>query len=76
MKRFEMNRENLAVALARRGRLPQGQAQDEVDRLIHGIVRSLRRGHAAEMPGVGRLTPKRSSKQESVKSFPRGGAKE
>src|ERR1700722_15372713 len=49
MKRFEMKREDLARVLAERGRLSQGEAQDELDRLVHGIVRSLRRGRAAEM---------------------------
>ncbi len=57
MKKFDIKREDLARALAERSRLTQGEAQDELDRLVHGIVRSLRRGRAAEMPGIGRLTP-------------------
>ena len=58
MKRFGVKREDLARALAERSRLTQGEAQDELDRLVHGIVRSLRQGRAAEMPGIGTLTAK------------------
>jgi len=51
----------LARALARRSegtgkQLTEGQAQDELDRMVHGIVTSLRRGRPAEMPGVGTMT--------------------
>jgi hypothetical protein len=56
-----MKREDLARALAARSRstgkqLTEGQARDELDRVIHGIVTSLRQGHPAEMPGVGTMT--------------------
>jgi len=56
MKRLDMKREDLTRALAERGRLSRGEAQDQLDRLVHRIVRSLRRGRPAEMPGIGRLT--------------------
>lgn len=53
-----MKRKDLARALAERSRLTQGEAQDQLDRLVHKIVRSLRRGRVAEMPGIGKLTAK------------------
>jgi len=58
MKQFDMKREDLARALSERSQLTQGEAQDELDRLVHGIVRSLRCGRVAEMPGIGKLTTK------------------
>ena len=56
-----MRRGDLARALAERSRgtgqqLTEGQAQDELDRMVYAIVTSLRRGRCAEMPGVGTMT--------------------
>lgn len=56
MKPIDIKREDLARALAERNLLTEGEAQDELDRVVHRIVRSLRRGRAAAMPGIGRLT--------------------
>jgi nucleoid DNA-binding protein len=53
-----MKRKDLAHALAERNRLTQGEAQDQLDRVVHEIVRSLRQGRVAEMPGIGKLTVK------------------
>jgi nucleoid DNA-binding protein len=53
-----MKTKDLARALAERNRLTQGEAQDQLDRLVHKIVRSLRRGRVAMMPGIGKLTAK------------------
>ena len=58
MKRFGVKRADLARALAQRSPLTEGQAQDELDRLVHGIVTRLRQGRPAEMPGVGALLAK------------------
>jgi hypothetical protein len=55
MKRFGLKREDLARALAQRGPLTEGQAQDELDRVVHRIVTNLRQGRPAKMPGVGAL---------------------
>jgi nucleoid DNA-binding protein len=53
-----MKRKDLARALAERNRLTQGEAQDQLDRVVHKIVVSLRQGRAAKMPGIGKLTAK------------------
>jgi len=55
MKPQELKREDLARTLAERSPLNESQAQDELDRLFHGIVTSLRQGLTTEMPGVGEL---------------------
>lgn len=52
-----MKRIDLARALAERNRLTQGEAQDQLDRLVQKIVRSLRQGRVAKMPGIGKLKP-------------------
>jgi hypothetical protein len=61
MTRSEVKRGDLARALAKRSRatgkqLTEGQARDELDRMVHDIVISLRQGRPAEMPGVGTMT--------------------
>lgn len=56
---FEVNRVDLARALAERGVVTQEEAQDELDRVVHGVLRDLRRAGVAEMPGIGKLTATR-----------------
>ena len=53
-----MKRKDLARELAERNLLTEGEAEDQLDRLMHKIVRSLRQGRPAKMPGIGKLTPK------------------
>jgi len=50
-----MKREELAVKLAEQERLPVGVARDEVDALVHRILKSLREGKPVEFPGIGKL---------------------
>ncbi len=54
----DLKREDLARALAERSLLTREEAQDELDRVVHGVIQKLRRGGAAEMPGIGKLTSK------------------
>ena len=35
------------------------KAADEIDKLIHGILKKLRSGQAAQLPGFGHLSPQR-----------------
>ncbi|MEO8098039.1 MAG: HU family DNA-binding protein [Acidobacteriota bacterium] len=53
MKRKEIGRE-----LARAAHMPAGVAQDQVDKLVHDIVRKLRAGKPVKLPGLGRLLAK------------------
>jgi hypothetical protein len=50
-----MKREELARKLAQQAHLPAAQARDEVDALVHKILKSLREGKPVEFPGIGRL---------------------
>ena len=56
MKRSGVKSGDLARTLAERTDLTEGQAQDELDRMVHRIVTSLRQGRRVEMPGVGTMT--------------------
>jgi hypothetical protein len=74
-----LKREDLARALAERfrtsgggGKWTNGQARDELDGLVHGIVVSLRQGRIAEMPGVGPLAAKGTA--PFLRTSGRGGA--
>ena len=50
-----MKREDLANKLARQAHLPAATARDEVDALVHRILRALREGKPVEFPGIGKL---------------------
>ena len=50
-----MKREELARALAAKQHVTRAEARDTLDAMIHAILRSLRQGQPAEMPGVGSL---------------------
>jgi len=50
-----MKREELATRLAHQERLPEAQARDEVDALVHKILKSLRAGKPVKFPGIGKL---------------------
>jgi nucleoid DNA-binding protein len=50
-----MKREDLARKLARETRVSNAKAQDQVDTLVHRILKSLRAGRPVKLPGVGKL---------------------
>jgi nucleoid DNA-binding protein len=50
-----MKREDLANKLARLAHLPEAAARDEVDALVHRILKALRKGRPVEFPGIGKL---------------------
>ena len=50
-----MKREELARALAQQTNLSRAAARDQVDELVHRILKTLRKGEAVELPGVGKL---------------------
>jgi nucleoid DNA-binding protein len=53
-----MKHEELARTLAREQRLTRAEARDQVDELVHKILKALRQGDPVELPGVGRLVAK------------------
>jgi len=68
IKRIDVRRQDLARTLAARSPLSESQAQDELDRVVHDVITSLRRGLPAEMPGVGQMTARPVSAGSSRKS--------
>ena len=50
-----MKREELAKTLAKETGLSPSAAKNEVDELVHNILRKLRKGHPVKVPGVGKL---------------------
>ena len=47
----------LAKRLSKQNRVSQAEAADHLDRVIHQIVSTLRKGQAAPLPGLGKFTP-------------------
>jgi nucleoid DNA-binding protein len=58
-----MGREELARELAREARLPAAVAQEQIDELVHRIVRKLRRGRPVELPGLGKLVTRAGARK-------------
>ncbi len=52
-----MKKSELARAVAKQNRLKTGDAADQVDRAVTRIIRTLRKGNSARLPGLGTLTP-------------------
>ena len=50
-----MKRIELASKIAARDRVTRAEARDQVDEVVRGILKSLRRGRAVELQGVGLL---------------------
>jgi nucleoid DNA-binding protein len=57
-----MKKEDLARELARETQTSDAQARDNIDILVHRILKSLREGRPVKLPGMGRLVSKRASK--------------
>lgn len=67
-----MKRHNLAERLARSARLSKPDAADRLDRVVHDILRSLKRGERVALPGLGTFIP---GKNPAFQFEPRGPAK-
>ena len=52
-----MNKPAQAKRLGRERGLPPGDAADQLDRTVNEIIRTLRKGHSAHLPGLGTITP-------------------
>jgi nucleoid DNA-binding protein len=52
-----MKKSDLARRLARDANLSNAAAADELGRVVHDIVKSLRRGVPVRLPGLGTFTP-------------------
>lgn len=67
-----MDKQELAGRLARKARLPKPVAADQLDRVVHGILRSLRKGHRVSLPGLGTFVP---GKKPTFRFEPAGSGK-
>lgn len=52
-----MKKPDLARTLAKRSGVEKEAAADQMDRVVTRIIRTLRRGHTAYLPGLGTLEP-------------------
>lgn len=52
-----MNKAELATHEGRRQRIATGNAADQMDKVVSRIVRALRSGQPAELPGLGTIEP-------------------
>jgi hypothetical protein len=52
-----MKKAELAIQEARRQRVAPGDAADQMDRAVNRIIRVLRSGQPAELPGLGTIQP-------------------
>jgi nucleoid DNA-binding protein len=52
-----MKKAELANNEARRQRIAPGNAADQMDGLVNRIIRALKSGHSAELPGLGIIEP-------------------
>jgi len=52
-----MKNNDLAGRLARESKVSKATAADELSRVVHGIVKNLRRGRPVRWPGLGTFLP-------------------
>jgi hypothetical protein len=52
-----MKKSGLATAVAKRRGVEHGAAADQLDRAVTRIIRALRRGQRAHLPGLGTIAP-------------------
>ena len=52
-----MKRSELASRLARKRRITKAQAADQLDGVVHDILKKLRHGKNASLPGLGTWKP-------------------
>ena len=53
----QMKKSALTKEMARRNGGDAGQAADQLDSVVNGIIRTLRSGKAARLPGIGTINP-------------------
>ena len=64
-----MKPKELTRTVAKRTRQSKAKAQDEIDILVHRILKSLREGKTVKLPGVGKLTggPRRDAARSPLR---------
>lgn len=54
-----MKKEQLARQLAKESHIPAGAAADQLDQIVSEILRKVRKGESAHVPGLGTFRPGR-----------------
>ena len=54
-----MNKSEFAITAARARGIPPATVADEMDSAIHALLKTLRSGQTAHLPGLGSITPGR-----------------
>jgi len=57
-----MKKTDLAARLARSSRISPAEAADRLDRVVHDILKHLKKGENASLPGLGTFKPGRVAK--------------
>ena len=70
-----MKKQDIAARLARKTRLSEGAAADRLDRLIHEILRELKRGNPVSLPGLGTFHPGKQVNFQFDKTNPKSGGR-
>ena len=66
-----MKKPDIAKRIARQTGLSEAEAADRLDHVVHQILRKLRQGKEASLPGLGTFTPRPGGKV----AFQRQGGK-
>jgi nucleoid DNA-binding protein len=67
-----MKKTDLAGRLAQRRHITKAEAADQLDGVVHRILRKLRSGKPATLPGLGTISPGRKPKLTTTNKPPRG----
>ena len=65
-----MKKTDLASKLARKRKISRAQAADRLDGLVHKILKTLRQGKTASLPGLGALQPGRQTRFQADAKLP------
>jgi len=74
-----MRKQQLAARLARRTRTTKPAAADQLDRVVHKILKGLRKGETVPLPGLGVFIPGKKPafrfEPRTTPKSPRGGTR-
>jgi nucleoid DNA-binding protein len=67
-----MRKNDLTAQVARKSDLPEAAAADRIDEVVHDLIKRLRKGQTAALPGLGKL---RTRQPQSPRRRSRGAGK-
>ena len=69
-----MKKPEIASRMARRSGVTKAEAADQLDRVVHDILSSLKKGQAAPLPGLGKFTRRAGGGIDFTREPRKGGA--